>query len=99
ARVVKIPIFGVGGVSNGRDAAEMLMAGASAVQVCTEAILRGPTVYEKIARELDKFLDEHGYESVDEISGLTVRMMRQRGAPRADRAPEVNMARCVVCGI
>ena len=48
ARVVKIPIFGVGGVSNGRDAAEMLMAGASAVQVCTEAILRGPTVYAKL---------------------------------------------------
>ena len=42
ARAVKIPVIGVGGVSNGRDAAEMLMAGASAVQVCTEAILRGP---------------------------------------------------------
>ena len=98
ARVVKIPIFGVGGVSNGRDAAEMLMAGASAVQVCTEAILRGPGVFEKIARELDKFLDEHGYESVDEISGRTVRLMRQRGAPKADHPPEVDVERCVVCG-
>ena len=50
ARAVKIPIIGVGGISNGRDAAEMFMAGASAVQVCTEAILRGPTVYGRIAR-------------------------------------------------
>ena len=66
----EIPIFGVGGISNGRDAAEMFMAGASAVQVCTEAILRGPTVYGKIARELNTFLDEHGYASVDEIKGL-----------------------------
>jgi dihydroorotate dehydrogenase (NAD+) catalytic subunit len=57
ARVVKIPIFGVGGIVNGRDVAEMFMAGASAVQVCTEAILRGPTVYGRIARELDAFLD------------------------------------------
>ena len=61
ARVVKIPIFGVGGITNGRDVAEMFMAGASAVQVCTEAILRGPTIYGKIAQELNTFLDSHGY--------------------------------------
>ncbi len=99
ARVVKIPIFGVGGISNGRDAAEMLMAGASAVQVCTEAILRGPTVYGKIVRELNSFLDEHSYASVDEISGRTVRLMRQHGAPHALGAPAVDMERCVLCGI
>jgi dihydroorotate dehydrogenase (NAD+) catalytic subunit len=99
ARVVKIPIFGVGGVSNGRDAAEMLMAGASAVQVCTEAILRGPAVYAKIARELNAFLDQHDYASVGEICGLTVRRMRQRGAPHAESAPGVNMKRCVLCGL
>jgi len=99
ARVVRIPIIGVGGVSNGRDAAEILMAGASAVQVCTEAILRGPTVYAKIAGELNKFLDEHGYASVDEIRCLTLRLMRQRGAPHSDGPPEVNMERCSLCGI
>jgi dihydroorotate dehydrogenase subfamily 1 len=99
ARAVRIPIFGVGGISNGRDAAEMLMAGASAVQICTEAILRGPSVYSRIASELNAFLDEHGYTSVDEISGLTVRLMRQRGAPHAESAPHVNMERCTLCGI
>jgi dihydroorotate dehydrogenase (NAD+) catalytic subunit len=99
ARVVKIPIIGVGGISNGRDAAEMLMAGARAVEVCTEAILRGPTVYGRIAQELDALLNEHGYKSAEEISGLTVRMMRQCGAPRMENAPEVNMERCSLCGI
>src|ERR1035437_6135589 len=98
ARVVKIPIFGVGGVVNGRDVAEMFMAGGSAVQVCTEAILRGPTVYGKIARELDAFLDKHGYKSVDEIKGLTIRKMAERGAPRADHSPDVDMERCSLCG-
>ncbi|MGL5949966.1 MAG: diguanylate cyclase, partial [Cetobacterium sp.] len=57
AKVVKIPIIGVGGVTCGIDAAEMLMAGAQAVQVCTEAILKGPSIYGKIARELNEFLD------------------------------------------
>ena len=99
ARAVKIPIIGVGGIGNGRDAAEMLMAGALAVEVCTEAILRGPTVYGRIARELNEFLDEHDYKSVDEISGLTVRMMQQCGAPRLETAPEVNMEHCALCGV
>lgn len=98
ARVVKIPIFGVGGVSNGRDVAEMFMAGASAVQVCTEAILRGPTVYGRIAKELDAFLDGHGYKSVEEIRGLTVRKMAERGAPRIEGPPSVDMERCSLCG-
>jgi dihydroorotate dehydrogenase (NAD+) catalytic subunit len=98
ARVVKIPIFGVGGVTNGRDAAEMFMAGASAVQVCTEAILRGPAVYGKIARELNAFLDSHGYSSVDEIKGLTIRKMAERGAPKGEHLPSVDMDRCSLCG-
>jgi dihydroorotate dehydrogenase subfamily 1 len=98
ARVVKIPIFGVGGVSNGRDAAEMFMAGASAVQVCTEAILRGPTVYGRIAKDLDAFLDGHGYKSVEEIKGLTIRKMEERGAPRAHHSPTVDMEQCSLCG-
>jgi dihydroorotate dehydrogenase subfamily 1 len=98
ARVVEIPIFGVGGVCNGRDAAEMFMAGASAVQVCTEAILRGPTVYGRIAKELDAFLDGHGYKSVEEIKGLTIRKMAARGAPKAEHSPSVDMERCSLCG-
>ena len=61
AKVVHIPIFGVGGITSGRDVAEMVMAGASAVQVCTAAILKGPGVYGRIAKELDEFLDGHGY--------------------------------------
>jgi dihydroorotate dehydrogenase subfamily 1 len=99
ARVVKIPIIGVGGITNGRDVAEMFMAGASAVQVCTEAILRGPTVYGRIAKELNAFLDKHGYQSIDEIKGLTIRRMAERGAPKATRPPDVDMEHCNLCGL
>ena len=74
------------------------MAGASAVQVCTEAILRGPTVYGKIAKELNAFLDGHDYTSVEEIKGLTIRRMAERGAPKAGHSPSVNMERCSLCG-
>lgn len=72
ARAVEIPVIGVGGVTRGTDAVEMLMAGASAVQVCTAAILRGPAVFGKIANELSAWLDKHGYASVGEIRGLAI---------------------------
>jgi dihydroorotate dehydrogenase (NAD+) catalytic subunit len=98
ASVVKIPIFGVGGIANGRDVAEMFMAGASAVQVCTEAILRGPMVYGKMAKELNTFLDKQGYASVEDIKGLTIRRMAERGAPRAEYPPVVDTEKCVLCG-
>jgi dihydroorotate dehydrogenase (NAD+) catalytic subunit len=69
ARAVDLPVIGVGGISRGTDAVEMLMAGASAVQVCTAAILRGHEVFGKIARELGAWLDAHGYDDVNEIRG------------------------------
>ena len=80
AKAVKIPIIGVGGITSGRDAAEMFMAGASAVQVCTAAILKGPDVYGRIVKELKEFLDSHGYADVAEIKGLTHRRMTEREA-------------------
>lgn len=98
ARVVNIPIIGVGGITNGRDVAEMFMAGASAVQVCTEAILKGPTIYGKIVQELDAFLDSHGYQSVEEIKGLTLRKMADRRSGSTLAIPRVNQQKCTLCG-
>jgi dihydroorotate dehydrogenase (NAD+) catalytic subunit len=72
ARITDKPIFAVGGISRGLDAIEYIMAGASAVQVCTAAILRGPGVYGRSAREISDWLDKHGHRSVNEIRRLAV---------------------------
>ena len=64
------PVMGVGGIASGRDAVQFIMAGATLVQVCTAAIRRGHKVYGKIAAEIDTWLDEHGYDSVDAIRDL-----------------------------
>lgn len=97
-QAVKIPIFGVGGIASGKDVAEMFMAGASAVQLCTEAILKGPSVYGKIAVELNAFLDSHGYASVNEIKGLTLRKIKERQFSTEPMPPEVNTLKCIGCG-
>lgn len=64
------PIVGVGGISTGEDAIKFLMAGASAVQVCSAAILGGTTTYARIADEIEHWLDEHNYASISDIQGM-----------------------------
>jgi Pyruvate/2-oxoacid:ferredoxin oxidoreductase delta subunit len=89
-RAVRIPVIGVGGISRGIDAVEMLMAGATAVQVCTAAILHGPGVFGKIAHELDTWLDEHGYATAAELRGLAMGGMStawSEGKPVVAEAP------------
>jgi dihydroorotate dehydrogenase (NAD+) catalytic subunit len=68
ARAVKIPVIGLGGIASGEDAAEFLVAGASAVQVGT-ATFWDPGSPQRIARELSRFLEEEGVKNVREIIG------------------------------
>jgi dihydroorotate dehydrogenase (NAD+) catalytic subunit len=68
ARAVKIPVVGLGGISNGLDAAEFLIAGASAVEVGT-ANFWDPAAPVRIARELDEFLQQEGIEHVNKLIG------------------------------
>lgn len=68
ARAVKIPVIGLGGIATGEDAAEFLIAGATAVQVGT-ASFWDPGAAARIARELDQFLKEENIESVRQLTG------------------------------
>ncbi len=63
-----VPLVGIGGIETGRDAAEFLLAGASAVQVGT-AIFRDPAAPLRIAAELDRFCEERGVGAVTELVG------------------------------
>lgn len=68
ANAVNIPVIGMGGVSSGRDAIELMMAGASAVQVGA-AIFTDPYAPVRIISEMNEFLDSKGIKSVKEIIG------------------------------
>jgi dihydroorotate dehydrogenase (NAD+) catalytic subunit len=96
ARAVELPVIGVGGVTRGTDVVEMLMAGASAVGVCTAAILRGPSIFGRLAAELETWLDAHGYASVGEITGMAL----TRAWPAGTLPPPViDEAACNGCGV
>lgn len=69
ARAVKIPVIGLGGISNATDAVEFLLAGASAIQIGTMNFV-DPAITVKVAQGIDEYLDRHGFKSVNDIVGI-----------------------------
>lgn len=68
AQAVNVPVIGLGGIMNARDAIEFLLAGASAIQIGTANFI-DPAVTVKVAKGINDYLDSHGYSSVSEIIG------------------------------
>lgn len=68
AKAVKIPVVGLGGIMNWKDAVEFLLAGASAIQIGTANFI-DPAITVKVAEGINDYLDRHGYSSVRDIIG------------------------------
>jgi dihydroorotate dehydrogenase len=66
----KLPLIGVGGILRGADAYAKIRAGASALQLYTALIYRGPTAVSRILRELDRLLELDGYARLGEARGV-----------------------------
>ena len=85
ARAVKIPVVGLGGIATGTDAAEFLIAGATAVQVGT-ATFWDPRSPLRIARELGKWVRREGVASVQEIVGTLKLHQEAPASPLCSRS-------------
>ena len=68
AKAVQIPVIGLGGIMNWKDAVEFLLAGASAIQIGTANFI-DPAVTVKVAAGINDYLNRHGFASVKEIIG------------------------------
>lgn len=69
AKVVKIPVVGLGGICSATDAIEFLLAGASAVQIGTANFI-DPTVTIKVIDGINDYLDQNGFKCLRDIIGL-----------------------------
>ncbi|MCO3164326.1 dihydropyrimidine dehydrogenase subunit B [Pseudomonas aeruginosa] len=67
-----LPICGIGGIGNWRDAAEFVALGCGAVQVCTAAMLHGFRIVEDMQDGLARWMDSHGYQRLSDFSGGAV---------------------------
>ena len=68
ANAVKIPVIGLGGIMNWKDAVEFMLAGASAIQIGTANFI-DPCVTLKVIDGINDYLERHGYKSAKDIIG------------------------------
>ena len=96
-----VEISGIGGIETGYDAAQFMLLGASTVQVCTGAMLRGYEIISELKEELSKFMTDKGFENIRAFLGMSLpyftthhdlvdRQKAARDAKEASRASRSN---------
>ncbi len=68
AKAVKIPVVGLGGISNATDAVEFMLAGASAIEIGTANFI-DPAVSVKVAEGISDYCERHGFDKVADLIG------------------------------
>ena len=68
AKAVKVPVVGLGGISNATDAVEFMLAGASAIEIGTANFI-DPAVSVKVAEGIKDYCERHGFQKVTELIG------------------------------
>jgi dihydropyrimidine dehydrogenase (NAD+) subunit PreA len=96
-----IPISGIGGISNWRDAVEFMLLGAGTVQVCTAVMHYGYRIVEDMIDGLNNYLDEKGFASVNDIIGASAGRITDWGNLdlNYDVKAHVNVENCIRCNL
>ena len=95
-----LPISGIGGISNWRDAAEYISLGCGTVQVCTAAMVYGFRIVEDMISGLSNFMDQKGYRSIADFQGSAVKTVsdwRYLNLNHVDKAV-IDQDLCIKCG-
>ena len=100
AQAVNIPISGIGGVSNWKQVIEMMMVGASTVQIGTGIMWRGYKVIGDIVNGVESFMVRKGYKSTKELVGVALKhiITTEEMAKLPPVVPILNEDLCVGCG-
>lgn len=69
---VNIPISGIGGIENWRDAVEFILLGAASVQVCTAVMHYGFGIIRELVAGLEQYMEEKGFATVEQMRGLAL---------------------------
>jgi dihydropyrimidine dehydrogenase (NAD+) subunit PreA len=97
----KVPISGIGGIGNWRDAAEFIALGSTSVQVCTAVMHHGYRIVEDMIDGLSRYLDQRGMKSVRELQGLAVRGYKEWGELDLNykRVAKIDAKSCIGCQV
>ena len=96
---ITVPISGIGGISDWRDAAEFIALGATSVQVCTAVMHYGYRIVEDMIEGLSDFLDARGMKSVNELRGKATGAYQEWGDLDLNYkiVAEIDAKKCIGC--
>ena len=94
-----LPISGIGGICNWRDAVEFMLLGASTVQVCTEVMLRGYGVVEDMIDGLEEYMRTHNFSTIDQLVGKAIPSFSEWGNLdlNYETVAKINADTCIGC--
>jgi dihydropyrimidine dehydrogenase (NAD+) subunit PreA len=99
-RTAGLPISGIGGIGNWRDALDYIALGSGTVQVCTAAMVYGFKIVQELSDGLSNYMDEMGFTSVSQIVGKalsTVTNWQYLNLNHISKAV-INQDSCIQCG-
>ncbi len=96
---ITVPISGIGGISNWRDAAEFIALGSTSVQVCTAVMHYGYRIIDDLVEGLSNYLDERGMKSVSELRGRATPAYQEWGDLdlNVQRIASIDAKTCIGC--
>jgi len=83
---IKISLAATSGIQEARDVVKMLMAGADVTMVCSALLSKGISHATCILKDLEQWMQEHGYDSIGKIRGI----MSQKSCPNPDALERAN---------
>jgi dihydropyrimidine dehydrogenase (NAD+) subunit PreA len=94
-----LPISGIGGVRNWRDAVEFMLLGSSTVQVCTEVMLRGYRVVEEMREGLEEYMRSKGFDRIPQMVGKAVPAFSEWGDldMNYETVARIDASKCIGC--
>ncbi|MEZ3470500.1 MAG: 4Fe-4S binding protein [Schaedlerella sp.] len=92
----ELSVIASGGCASAEDIVEFLLAGADAVQMLSEAMMKGRDTYGKILEDLPKVLEKYGFTSIEDVK--STKLEKKAGALEPSY-PAVDAEKCTGCGI
>ncbi len=98
---IDLPISGMGGISNWKDALEFILLGASSVQVCTAAMHYGFRIVDDMIEGMSNWMDEKGYTSIEQIRGKALPNIGNFGDMNllSKHVAHIDEQKCIQCNL
>ena len=98
---VGLPISGIGGVSDWKDAAEFIALGATTVQVCTAVMHYGFRIVEDMIDGLNDYLDQKGFKNLSALQGRAVHTVQrwEKLDLNYQRIAQIDYQKCIGCNL